>query len=122
MTESADGIAFLQGGLTVRNSTIRVKKGGIYRISSHFSFDTFKNTLIKPKYIMNHYIYKASSGETSVIKLGKTVLEKRMYESSDVVVGVVKLRDGDEIGVEMQTYKYLYNMEVANTLDIEKIG
>ncbi|XP_071085378.1 uncharacterized protein [Haliotis cracherodii] len=122
MTESADGIAFLQGGLTVRNSTIRVKKGGIYRISSHFSLDTFKNTLINPKYIMDHYIYKASSGETSVIKLVKMVLENRMYESSDVVVGVVKLRDGDEIGVKMQTYQYLYNMEVANTLDIEKIG
>ncbi|XP_067670547.1 uncharacterized protein [Haliotis asinina] len=122
MTESSGGIAFIQGGLSVRNSTIRVKKAGIYRISSHFSFDTFTNVLNDTKYIQDHYIYKLSSEKLSMIHLAKTVLEKRRYESSEVGVGVVKLRDGDEIGVGMNRYQYLYDMEVANTLDIEKIG
>ncbi|XP_046552890.1 uncharacterized protein LOC124262446 [Haliotis rubra] len=122
MTKSSGGIAFIQGGLTVRNSTIRVKKAGIYRIHSHFSFDTFTNALGYTRYIQDHFIYKLSSGEKSIIHLVKTVLEKRRYESSDVSVGVVSLRDGDEIGVGINKFRYLYNMEVANTLDIEKIG
>ncbi|XP_046370191.2 uncharacterized protein LOC124144698 [Haliotis rufescens] len=122
LEEYPHGLAFIQGDLSFDGGLFQVLKGGIFRIRSHLSFDTYLNKLPNTAdHIQYHDVLKKLPTGFDVLMTEKVTIKNRTYLSSDLDL-TIKLRANDSVCVHVNTYSLLYNLPLANTFEIERIS
>ncbi|XP_067670546.1 uncharacterized protein [Haliotis asinina] len=116
------GLAFVQGDLAFDGGSFQVLKGGIFRIRSHLSFDTYFNKLPNTAdHIQEHDVLKKIPSGYDILMTEKVTIKNRTYLSSDIDL-TIKLRANDSVCVNVNTFSLLYNLPLANTFEIERIS
>ena len=127
LERSPKGLAFIQGDLQFLNDSIRIIKGGTFRIRSHLSFDSINNVFPKSMgdaYIITHMVVKmprAPGLPVETLMTQKLVMKPTTYESSDLDL-TVKLHVNESVAVIVNSFRFVYNYNIANTFEIQKIS